>query len=71
MRGGDRRFRSKKGVNAVAKQLISISDGQQSLTGFSIIELIDTNFSFAIGLTDSSVYRPVVSVWYEMKGGIF
>jgi hypothetical protein len=71
MRGGDWRFRSKKGVNAVAKQLISISDGHQSLTGFSIIELIDTNLSFAIGRTDSSVYRPVVSVWYGMKRGIF
>jgi hypothetical protein len=46
MRGGDWRFRSKKGVNAVAKQLISISDGHQSLTGFSI-ELINTNLSFA------------------------
>jgi hypothetical protein len=52
MRGGDWRFRSKKGVNAVAKQLISISDGHQSLTGFSIIELINTNLSFAIGLTE-------------------
>jgi hypothetical protein len=52
MRGGDWRFRSKKGVNAVAKQLISIFDGHQSLTGFSIIELINTNLSFAIGLTE-------------------
>jgi hypothetical protein len=52
MRGGDWRFRSKKGVNAVAKELIPISDGHQSLTGFSIIELINTNLSFAIGLTE-------------------
>jgi hypothetical protein len=52
MRGGDRRFRSKKGVNAAAEQLISISDGHQSPTGFSIIELINTNLSFALGLTE-------------------
>jgi hypothetical protein len=52
MRGGDWRFRSKKGVNAVAKQPISISDGHQSLTGFNIIELITTNLSFAIGVTE-------------------
>jgi hypothetical protein len=52
MRGGEWRFRSKKGVNAVAQQLISISDGHQFLTGFSIIELINTNLSFAIGLTE-------------------
>jgi hypothetical protein len=52
MRGGDWRFRSKQGVNAVAKQLISISDGHQSPTGSSIIELINTNLSFAIDLTE-------------------
>jgi hypothetical protein len=52
MRGGDWRFRSKQGVNTVAKQLISISDGHQSPTGFSIIELINTNLSFAIDLTE-------------------
>jgi hypothetical protein len=52
MRGGDWRLRSKKGVNAVSKQLISISDGHQSPTGFSTIELINTNLSFAIGLTE-------------------
>jgi hypothetical protein len=34
MRGGDRRFRSKKGVNAAAKQLNPISDGHPGESGW-------------------------------------
>jgi len=36
MRGGDRRLRSKNGVNAVATQLISMSEGHQSLTAYGV-----------------------------------